>query len=106
MSDQQQQQQPSGKIRLCGLWKNQSANGTVYLNGNLSGTSNLVIFPNGFKQKENDPDYIVYVQPRIKKDQQDGMQQAQPAQVNSFPPAQQQMQQPPMQQNQHDDIPF
>jgi len=47
-------------IKLTTLWKNQTKDGQFYLSGTL-GNSRILIFPNGYKQKNNDPDFIVYV---------------------------------------------
>ena len=34
----------------------------------LTGSARLVIFPNGYKQKETDPDYIAYIVPAERRD--------------------------------------
>ena len=39
----------------------------MMLSGNV-GAARLVIFPNGYKEKDSDPDYKMYLQPKIKKD--------------------------------------
>ena len=55
------------KLKLTGLWKNQDKNGETYLAGNLTPTARLVIFPNGFKNGDRDPDLIAYLVPAEKK---------------------------------------
>ena len=49
------------RIRLCGLWVNEDSKGNKYLGGSLSG-ARLAIIKNGFKEKDNEPDYIVYIE--------------------------------------------
>lgn len=54
MDDQKQE-----LIQLCGLWKNEK--GTC-ISGNFTFGSRVVIFPNGHKRNEKDPDYVLYIQ--------------------------------------------
>jgi len=49
------------------MWSNQSAAGIEYLSGNL-GSGRLLLFRNGFKKTERDPDWILYLAPRSKKE--------------------------------------
>lgn len=73
----QQQQQQGDMFSWFGLWKNTSRNGNVYLSGTLNGMR-VLIFPNGYKEKENQPDYIVYAAPNQRnQDGQGGGQQQQ-----------------------------
>ena len=49
-------------------WSKTSQDGTkefvsIVINGGLSPDINLVMFKNGFKEKENQPDYIIYLNP-------------------------------------------
>jgi len=60
-------EQKSDMIRLGGLWENTSAGGTTYLSGSLGG-GRMLVFRNGFKKGENDPDWIIYLAPRAKQD--------------------------------------
>jgi hypothetical protein len=46
-------------VRLGGLWKNEK-NGKTHLGGSL-GQAKILIFPNGFKEKDTDPDFILYI---------------------------------------------
>ena len=46
-------------VKLTGLWKNERE-GRMHLGGSL-GSSRLLIFPNRFKEKQSDPDYIAYL---------------------------------------------
>ena len=53
-------------VKLGGLWKNQTKDGKTYLSGNFGGAK-VLIFPNGFKTEENQPDYtlsITQIQPK------------------------------------------
>lgn len=56
------------KIPLTGLWKKTTKNGMEFLSGNLSPKASLLIFPNGYKQKETDPDYYIYLAPNEPKE--------------------------------------
>lgn len=47
-------------VNIGGLWLNKSAAGEVYFSGYLNG-ARLLIFKNQFKEKENQPDYVMYV---------------------------------------------
>lgn len=58
----------NGMIRLGGLWKNETKDGKTYLAGSFGG-ARLMIFPNGYKDKDSDPDYVVTMaQAQPKKD--------------------------------------
>lgn len=53
-------------VKLGGLWRNQTKDGKTYLSGNFGGAK-VLIFPNGFKTEDNQPDYtlsITQVQPK------------------------------------------
>lgn len=56
------------KIPLGGLWANQMKDGSMYFSGSL-GQGKLVIFPNGYKEKDTDPDYKMYLCPKAKKNE-------------------------------------
>lgn len=49
-------------IQLSGLWLNESKNGNKYMIGYL-GENRLMVFKNQFKERENQPDYIIYIVP-------------------------------------------
>ena len=51
----------SDLVRIGGLWRNSGARGD-YLSGKL-GQAKLLIFENGHKTDDKQPDYIVYVAP-------------------------------------------
>jgi len=53
--------------RLCGLWQNETKTGGMYLSGNL-GAARLLVFPNGRKNTDRDPDWIAYVAPGKRRD--------------------------------------
>ena len=65
MSENQQ-----GMIKLCGLWKSQTSEGKVYYSGGLSYSTNLLLFPNAYKESPDDkkPDLILYIGKREKKE--------------------------------------
>jgi hypothetical protein len=54
------------KIRFCGLWKNKSKDGKTDFLGGSAGPVRLIIFKNGFKEKETDPDFVAYLAPNKK----------------------------------------
>ena len=85
-------------VKIGGLWKNTGKKGD-YLQGYL-GMGKILIFPNGYKKGERDPDYYMFVAEKKKQGQDDqpqaqapaygqtqpAPQQAQPAQTPYFPP--------------------
>ena len=48
------------RVKLTGLWKSTDKDGRRFLSGSV-GMSRLMIFENGYKDKEKDPDYIAYL---------------------------------------------
>lgn len=56
-------------LQISALWKKEK-NGKTYLSGKL-GNSNLLVFPNSYKEEDKHPDYLVYVAEAKRKDQQD-----------------------------------
>ena len=59
----------SEKIKLSGLWSNQTQSGDSYLSGSL-GSAKLLIFKNTFKEEgSNQPDYNLYLAPVEKKEE-------------------------------------
>jgi len=57
-----------GMIKLCGLWKKEGKEGNVYYSGKLSYSTNLILFPNKYKQNEKDPSLILYIAKFEKKE--------------------------------------
>ena len=59
-----------GMIKLCGLWKRQTSEGKTYYLGSLSYSTNLLLFPNAYKESPDDkkPDLILYIGKREKKE--------------------------------------
>jgi hypothetical protein len=53
----------NAKIKLTGLWKQESKDGESYLAGKISPSMRLMIFPNQFKKTDADPDYVAYMTP-------------------------------------------
>ena len=50
------------QIKLSGLWLNETKNGQKYFSGKNDGFK-YTIFKNGFKEKDSQPDYILYREP-------------------------------------------
>ena len=48
-------------VKIGGLWKNQDKNGNDYFSGNFTYGTKMLVMTNTFKDKENDPDYMVYI---------------------------------------------
>tara|TARA_B100000965_G_C19503960_1_gene718753 strand:- start:62 stop:298 length:237 start_codon:yes stop_codon:yes gene_type:complete len=48
--------------KLSGLWLNETKNGQKYFSGKNDGFK-YTIFKNGFKEKDSQPDYILYREP-------------------------------------------
>jgi aryl-phospho-beta-D-glucosidase BglC (GH1 family) len=67
-----------GMVRLGGLWKNQTKDGKTYLAGTFGG-ARVLIFPNGFKEKDTDPDFILNLAQNQPKEDKAQSQQRQPA---------------------------
>ena len=57
-----------GMIKLTGLWQNEDKNQNKYLSGSL-GSAKILIFKNTYKEKDNQPDYIMYAAAKPKKDE-------------------------------------
>jgi hypothetical protein len=51
----------SDLIKIGGLWKNQDKNGNDYFSGGFTYGTKLLVMANTFKEKDNEPDYIVYI---------------------------------------------
>jgi hypothetical protein len=54
-------------VKLTGLWKNTDKEGKIYLTGQFNPAAAMVVLPNTFKKKDNEPDYYLYVKPVEKK---------------------------------------
>lgn len=57
-------------IKLTALWTNKDKEGKTYLSGYL-GDTRLVVFTNGYKKQEKEPDWIVYVDEKKKPESSD-----------------------------------
>ncbi len=51
----------TNKIKLTGLWEETTKDGKSYLSGTMMPGAKLLIFPNSFKKRPTDPDYIAYL---------------------------------------------
>lgn len=53
----------TGLVKLTGLWKQEDKDGKVYYSGGLSYSTNILLFPNKYKQSADDknPDLILYI---------------------------------------------
>jgi hypothetical protein len=57
------------RIHLSGLWLNESKGGEKYFSGSMGSNGKILIFKNGHKAKDSDPDYNLYLVPKPPKDQ-------------------------------------
>ena len=55
--------------KIGGLWKNKDKNGNDYFSGNFTYGTKMLVMTNTFKDKENDPDYMVYITKKDKEPQ-------------------------------------
>lgn len=69
-----------GMTKIAGLWKNTNKQGQEYLSGNFTYGTKLLVFPNGYKRGDKEPDYIVYLAETEKK-----QDQAAPASADDLP---------------------
>ena len=65
-------EEQAAKVKIGGLWKKESKDGTVFYQGNLSYSSNILIFKNKFKRNERDPDLLLYIAQKLKKEKKEG----------------------------------
>lgn len=68
------------KIKLTGLWQNKSKSGETYYGGNLSPGVRILVFKNGFKEGEKDPDLVMYLAPVERQVQPDPKPESEPPQ--------------------------
>ncbi|MEW6055461.1 MAG: hypothetical protein AB1540_02520 [Bdellovibrionota bacterium] len=67
--------------KLTGLWKKKDRSGKEYFVGSLSATARFVVFPNGYKSKDSEPDYYLFVVPAQPKEDPNPVESRQAAQV-------------------------
>lgn len=58
-------------LKLGGLWKNTDKNGNEYFSGNYTYGTKLLIYRNTFKERDNEPDYILYITKQEKNNSSD-----------------------------------
>ncbi len=51
----------SDLMKIGGLWKNKDKNDNDYFSGGFTYGTKLLVMANTFKEKDNEPDYIVYI---------------------------------------------
>ena len=56
------------KIKIMSLWTNQTKTGETYFSGNLGRGTKVMVFKNGFKKKETEPDFNVFFVEEEKKE--------------------------------------
>jgi hypothetical protein len=58
----------SDLVRITGLWEGRTKDGDEYFSGRLTPTSRLLIFRNNRKEGANPPDFVCYIAPAERKD--------------------------------------
>ena len=61
----------SDLIKVGGLWKNKDKNGNDYFSGNFTYGTKLLVMTNSYNDKDNDPDYMVYIAQKDKKESEE-----------------------------------
>ena len=56
-------------VKIGGLCKNKDKYGNDYFSGNFTYGTKMLVMTNTFKDKENDPDYMVYITKKDKEPQ-------------------------------------
>ena len=57
------------RIFLTGLWQRTSQRGQEYLTGQL-GQGTVLVFRNGHKDRDDDPDFVVYLASKVRREQE------------------------------------
>lgn len=57
-------------VDLGGLWKKQTKQGEEYWEGPFGRNAVIRIYSNRYKQKDNQPDYKIYISPKLDQDRQ------------------------------------
>ncbi|QNI89558.1 hypothetical protein SynROS8604_02942 [Synechococcus sp. ROS8604] len=60
-------QEQTPRVKISSLWTNETKDGKKYLSGG-NGSIRYSIWPNGFKEKDTDPDWVLYVEQAKKKE--------------------------------------
>ena len=58
----------SDLVKISGLWLNKDKNGNTYMSGNMGG-ARIVILKNTYKEKDEHPNYNLFVAPFQKKEE-------------------------------------
>ena len=56
-------------IKIGGLWEGKDKNGNKYFSGSFTYGTKLLVMSNSFKEKDNEPDYIVYLTKKEKQEE-------------------------------------
>jgi|TARA_B100001964_G_scaffold5097_1_gene5517 hypothetical protein len=51
----------SDLLKIGGLWENKDKNDNTYFSGTFTYGVKLLVMKNTFKEKDNEPDYMVYL---------------------------------------------
>lgn len=58
-------------VKLTGLWKNKSKDGSTHLRGVVNAITAIVVLPNTYKKEgDKSPDYFLYLTPKAKDKEQ------------------------------------
>jgi len=70
----------SDKVRIGGLWLNQTKDGRSYMAGNF-GQGRILVYKNDYKRGENDPDYVMYIAARQQQSEPEAEETDEPEQI-------------------------
>ena len=57
-------------IKIGAFWERETLKGDKFLSGTSFDKGRLIMFRNGFKEKDNQPDWILYIQPQRRKEEE------------------------------------
>ncbi len=58
-------------VKLGGLWINKTREGKVFMSGSFGYSAQILVFKNEYKKTDKDPDYIVYLGQKERKEKQE-----------------------------------
>ncbi len=70
-------------VKVTGLWENETSRGDKYFSGSIGGAK-ILIFKNGYKDKDNQPDYILYFANK-QRDEEGGNGEVKPEEKEEIP---------------------
>jgi len=81
-------EEKTGMIKICGLWKQEGKGeeGKAFYSGSWTYSTNILLFPNSYKQPgDKNPDLILYIAPKPKKEEKPQTQEKDPLPDDEVP---------------------